>query len=92
MFSFYNFFKNFAFALDPESAHEKSLAFLSSFPLVASEIFSAPEKKYDYSTSISGMKWTFPIGLAAGLDKNAVAIDFFSRLGFGAIEIGTVTP
>ncbi len=45
-----------------------------------------------YLTKLKHMNWTFPVGLAAGMDKNAQAIDFFSKLGFGAIEVGTVTP
>ncbi len=38
------------------------------------------------------MVWDFPVGVAAGLDKDAEAIDFFANVGFGAIEVGTVTP
>ena len=45
-----------------------------------------------YKISLNHMDWSFPVGLAAGLDKNAEAIDFFSRILFGAVEIGTVTP
>ena len=41
---------------------------------------------------MAGLRFTNPIGLAAGLDKNAVAVSGFSRLGFGHIEVGTVTP
>lgn len=41
---------------------------------------------------IMGLKFKNPLGLAAGLDKNAEAVDFFGNLGFGFIEVGTVTP
>ena len=41
---------------------------------------------------MAGLRFANPIGLAAGLDKNAVAVSGFSRLGFGHIEVGTVTP
>jgi len=41
---------------------------------------------------VMGLKFTNPIGLAAGLDKNAEYIDCLSKLGFGFIEVGTVTP
>ena len=49
-----------------------------------------PDKKYQFSDG--HMTWSFPVGLAAGFDKNAKAINFLSRLGFGAIEVGTITP
>lgn len=39
-----------------------------------------------------GLQFKNPVGLAAGLDKNGDAIDFFGALGFGHIEVGTVTP
>ena len=44
------------------------------------------------STTALGIKFTNPIGLAAGFDKNAEAIDGLSKLGFGFLEVGTVTP
>ncbi len=43
-------------------------------------------------TEVMGLKFNNPVGLAAGLDKNAEAIDYFGALGFGFIEVGTVTP
>ena len=42
-------------------------------------------------TKVGNLKWRSPIGLAAGLDKNAQALDFFSGQGFGAAEVGTIT-
>lgn len=45
-----------------------------------------------YSLQVGSLKWPFPVGLAAGLDKNGEGINFFSRLNFGSLEIGTVTP
>ena len=44
------------------------------------------------SCEVAGLRFANPIGLAAGLDKNAVAVSGFSRLGFGHVEVGTVTP
>jgi dihydroorotate dehydrogenase len=82
-----------AFKLDAEKAHELSIKTLSMFPHASSDLFggdiSDPTK---YKTKLNSMEWGFPVGLAAGLDKNAKAIDFFSRIPFGAIEVGTVTP
>lgn len=42
--------------------------------------------------SVMGLNFANPVGLAAGLDKNGAAIDGFAQLGFGFVEIGTVTP
>lgn len=96
----YKLFKNLAFKLDPEFAHNQSLSLLSSFPGNMAKLFKACRKienfdldKYDLSFTLKdGNYWSFPVGLAAGLDKNAEAIDFFTRIPFGAVEIGTVTP
>ncbi len=89
----YEIFKKVAFLLDAESAHEKTLWLAKSFPFAA-KLFSkenlANSKKY--SLSVGGVEWCFPVGLAAGLDKNGEAVDFFGGLPFGAVEIGTVTP
>ncbi|MCO4792862.1 MAG: quinone-dependent dihydroorotate dehydrogenase [Bacteriovoracaceae bacterium] len=92
MFSFYNGFKKFAFALDPETAHHQSINLLKRFPLVFSEIFGNEEIDNKYEVQVGHCKWGFPVGLAAGLDKNAEAIDYFTRINFGAVEVGTVTP
>lgn len=79
--------------MDAEKAHELSIRTLSSFPRTMSEAFGGDiEETNKYQVDLNSMKWNFPVGLAAGLDKNAMAIDFFSRIPFGAIEVGTVTP
>ncbi|MBK23118.1 MAG: dihydroorotate dehydrogenase (quinone) [Halobacteriovorax sp.] len=88
----YKIFKTAAFQMDPEFIHEHSMDFLGKFPSVASKIFGDVEFNDRFALDIGGTKWPFPIGLAAGLDKNAMAIDFFSRLPLGAVEVGTVTP
>lgn len=88
----YQFFKKAAFSLDAEKAHHLSLELLSKFPLLCSEFFQQAEIDPKYQTKLKTMDWSFPVGLAAGLDKNGQAIDFFSRLYLGAIEVGTVTP
>ena len=90
---FYPLFKQLAFLFDPESAHCKTLQLASRFPQLAS-VFAHPSLKdvNRYQIAVGPCTWPFPVGLAAGLDKNAQAIAFFSRLLFGAIEVGTVTP
>ena len=92
--TFYSFFKTLAFRMDPERAHNLSLNFLGKFPDSMSEMFGGDDRTKDKLNIVlkCGLSWPNPIGLAAGLDKNAEAIDFFSQIPFGAIEVGTVTP
>ncbi len=79
--------------MDAEKAHELSIKALSSFPRTMAEAFGGDlQDKEKYQVDLNTMSWSFPVGLAAGLDKNAKAIDFFARIPFGAIEVGTVTP
>ena len=86
----FNFFRKIAFLFDPEFIHNASIAGFSLFPRGASVLSIGDDEKYHLSDG--HMRWKFPIGLAAGLDKNAQALEFFNRIGFGAIEAGTVTP
>ena len=90
----YPLFKKIAFSLDPEIIHEHSIKFLSRYPLLG-ELFDQKIsiiEREKYRVALNGPSWSFPVGLAAGLDKNALALEFFSKLYFGAIEVGTVTP
>ena len=83
--------KPLIFCMDPERAHDtliNSAALISQKNLTSifkQEVANSP-------VEIMGLKFKNPVGLAAGLDKNAEAIDFFGSLGFGFIEVGTVTP
>lgn len=71
------------FALDPETAHHAALA-LSRLAWRA----RIPQRP----VTAMGIHFPNPVGLAAGLDKDAAHIDGLARLGFGFIEVGTVTP
>ncbi len=74
------------FRLEPERAHHVALQGLRWFgPLLPMRQPVAPRR-------VMGLTFTNPVGLAAGLDKNADYIDALARLGFGFIEVGTVTP
>ncbi|MCQ4163858.1 quinone-dependent dihydroorotate dehydrogenase [Tahibacter harae] len=87
----YQLARPFLFCLDAEKAHElglKSLelAYRSGLnPLLASR--PAP-----LSVALCGLQLPNPVGLAAGLDKNAAHVDALAALGFGFIEVGTTTP
>src|SRR5512138_458449 len=89
----YPFFRSLLFLLDPETAHHLTvqlmrLGGLEPIYTVLRLIFSPPSKPVD----AFGLTFKNPIGLAAGYDKDAVAILGLSTLGFGHIEVGTVTP
>jgi len=79
------------FSLDPETAHEVTLKLLNIVQRsgLATWIYPAIEDK---PVNIMGLRFKNPVGLAAGLDKNGDYIDALAALGFGFIEIGTVTP
>lgn len=84
------------FRFDAEKAHYITfdlIKFLFKIPFVP-QIFRAIYH-YEHPSlerEVFGLKFENPVGLAAGFDKNAVMIDEFSNLGFGFIEIGTLTP
>lgn len=82
----YQLFKPLFFALDAELAHEIALDVLS----VIAPVLSTPPSRSP--TTIMGLEFKNPVGLAAGMDKNADYIDALAKLGFGFIEVGTVTP
>ena len=81
----------FLFSLDPETAHEltlKALALTQGTPLQLAYGASRVEDPVE----LAGLSLPNRVGLAAGLDKNARCIDGLGALGFGFIELGTVTP
>lgn len=73
--------------LDPETAHGLAIAALKTTPLPA-----PPADAPILSTRLAGLDLPNPVGLAAGLDKNAEALSGLSRLGFGFVECGSITP
>jgi dihydroorotate dehydrogenase len=80
----------FLFSLDPEAAHNLTLPWLkraAAFGITK----VLPQPKPDPRT-VMGLRFPNPVGLAAGLDKDGAYIDGLAALGFGFIEVGTVTP
>lgn len=75
-----------AFKLEPETAHNLAVSLVRR-GLVSTASFSDPRLEQ----TLFGVNFPNPLGLAAGFDKNAVAVDRWHRLGFGFAEIGTVT-
>lgn len=86
------FLRPLLFSIDPESAHHLAIACLRAAsrvdPLLRALKQFRPKPK---PTTVFNVNFPNPIGLAAGLDKNGVALPTWAALGFGFIEIGTVT-
>jgi len=74
------------FALDPERAHRLTVAALKLVP------GHAPATHGPLATTVAGLQFPNPVGLAAGFDKNGEVPDALLALGFGFAEVGSVTP
>jgi len=82
----YKLLKAFLFLFDPEAIHRLTILFLKFVPL--NKTFIPKE----LNIKIFGLNFSSPIGLAAGFDKNAEVYSKILNLGFGFVEVGTVTP
>jgi dihydroorotate dehydrogenase len=87
----YSLARPFLFGLDPETAHELTLQSLARTQGTALQWAWSSGMVQD-PIELAGLKFPNRVGLAAGLDKNARCIDGLGALGFGFIEVGTVTP
>lgn len=87
----YAFARPALFALDPEHAHEVTMANLERFQRSPLACLWAQQPVED-PVKVAGLEFRNRIGLAAGLDKNGRCIDGLGGMGFGFIEVGTVTP
>ncbi len=79
------------FAIDAERAHGMTIDALAGWAAIGRP-FAAPAPDPCLRTSVAGVDFATPLGLAAGVDKNGAAIDGWFGLGFGSVEIGTLTP
>jgi len=86
----YNLLRPALFSLDPETAHDATLTTLNTAHCLGLSRL-IPQPAPDPRT-VMGITFPNPVGLAAGLDKNGACINGLAALGFGFIEIGTVTP
>ncbi|HUF61415.1 MAG TPA: quinone-dependent dihydroorotate dehydrogenase [Verrucomicrobiales bacterium] len=80
------------FALNPELAHHLTIRALAWFQSCGFAAPSSPSGPSTPSLRIMGLDFPNRLGLAAGLDKGAECIDAFAALGFGSVEVGTLTP
>lgn len=94
----YDIFKKFLFQLSPETAHNIGLQGLNfSYQLGLNNLLFADccnqnQNSQQTPCEVMGLKFSNKVGLAAGLDKNGDYIDALFSLGFGFLEVGTVTP
>ena len=87
----YAFARPLLFAMDPETAHELTLGSLDALAATGAMRAVAGAPVSD-PVELLGLRFANRVGLAAGLDKNAAHVDALERMGFGFVEVGTVTP
>ncbi len=89
--SFYPLLRPLLFALEAETAHEAATRGLALAAATGTLRFAVDAPLED-PVEVMGLRFRNRVGLAAGLDKNGVHVDALAALGFGFVEIGTVTP
>ncbi|MFZ1499057.1 MAG: quinone-dependent dihydroorotate dehydrogenase, partial [Giesbergeria sp.] len=87
----YSLARPFLFGLDPEAAHDLTLQMLAHGQGTPLQCGWSSTPVHD-PLRLAGLEFPNRVGLAAGLDKNARCIDALAAMGFGFIEVGTVTP
>ena len=80
------------FKFDPEKVHYFTFSILKRFPFLKNIIAPKPLHDKRLEREVFGLKFKNPVGLAAGFDKDAKMFSELSDLGFGFVEIGTLTP
>lgn len=88
----YPVFRAGLFRMDPEKAHHVSMAALRAAEKFGILKWLSPDDELVRPVEVMGIRFPNRVGLAAGLDKEGDTIDALGRLGFGCVEIGTITP
>ena len=86
----FSFLRPFIFTLDPEKAHDLAIKSLK-YNFLPQNLFQVDDEEI-LNTNLFGKKIQNPIGLAAGFDKSAEVYNEIFKLGFGFVEVGTITP
>ena len=86
----FSFFKPFIFKLDPEMAHDLAIKSLK-YNFIPEDVFKVSDEHL-LETKLFDKTLKNPIGLAAGFDKSAEVYNSLFKLGFGFVEVGTITP
>jgi dihydroorotate dehydrogenase len=81
----------FLFGLDPEQAHDLTLAGIERLQNTPAQLMWH-QRRIEDPVTLAGLRFPNRVGLAAGLDKNGRCIDGLGAMGFGFVEVGTVTP
>lgn len=93
LFKSYPLVRPLLFSMDAETAHERTLSSMQkAYDCRMTRSLLAGRPIPDHPITLMGLTLKNPVGLAAGLDKNGAYIDALGNLGFGFIEVGTVTP
>lgn len=87
-----SFIRPLFFKFDPEKVHHFTFLMLKNFGSITKMFLPKPIEDHRLEREVFGLKFKNPVGLAAGFDKNAVLYNELADLGFGFVEIGTVTP
>ncbi|WP_370898710.1 quinone-dependent dihydroorotate dehydrogenase [Chryseobacterium gossypii] len=87
-----NLIRPVLFKFDPEEVHHFTFSMLKNFSFLTKLFFPKPIEDKRLEREVFGLKFKNPVGLAAGFDKDARLYKELSALGFGFIEIGTLTP
>jgi dihydroorotate dehydrogenase len=85
-------FRSALFALDAETAHRATMRALSAWGAAGALFANRSVSEPSLRVRLAGIDFPNPVGLAAGLDKDAEAVAGLFALGFGAVEVGTLTP
>lgn len=90
----YKLLRPFLFSLSPERAHHLTFSLLEVAKRIPGALALVGGKRPSAAAAVEvmGLKFPGPVGLAAGMDKDAKHVDALSRIGFGSVEIGTLTP
>ncbi len=87
----YSLLRPILFGLDAERAHDTTLEMIALADAFGLPLRCRPDQ-HNPPVTVMGLQFPNRVGLAAGLDKNGIAVDGLARLGFGFLEVGTVTP
>ena len=87
-----SFIRPILFKFDPEEVHYFTFSILKKFPFLTKIFLPKPIEDKRLEREVFGLKFKNPVGLAAGFDKDAKMFHELSDLGFGFVEIGTLTP
>jgi dihydroorotate dehydrogenase len=90
----YQAVRELLFRLDPEAAHDLAVSHierLQRIPIVLQAVARACRPPGSARTTLFGLEFASPVGIAAGFDKNALMLPMLTALGFGFLEVGTVT-